>query len=42
MYERGFEYLIVDGSQPQFDPQIQSLPDWVIAERLPRCCVRTL
>ena len=34
LYERGFEYLLVDGSQPQFDPQTQSLPDWVIAERL--------
>ena len=34
MYERGFEYLLVDGSRPEFDPQTQSLPDWVIVERL--------
>ena len=34
LYERGFEYLLLDGSLPVFDPQPQSLPDWISAERL--------
>jgi hypothetical protein len=33
-YERGFEYLIIDGSRPQFDPETQTLPSWMNAERL--------
>lgn len=34
LYERGFTYLFVDGSRPKFDPEIQSLPDWVAVQRL--------
>jgi hypothetical protein len=34
IYERGFEYLITDGSRPQLDPEKQTLPKWISAERL--------
>jgi hypothetical protein len=34
IYERGFQYLMVDGTRPKIDPQKNTLPDWVKATRL--------